>query len=366
MARPNYSHLRRILATAASEALMRFADSADNNDVYAVVFDTNEEYGSVILSLNTESALAEWRSKTYPHYEDHHVYALHGLRYNPGDFTFMDYGLVSEAQRPWAEQFESYFSGLKSENARQKNLQQFSQAVVQALDDLAESFQRLNKTHDFVAFHCYHDATEETVERLVRLSVDPKTFDRVFPEIRANRELIDSVEELDGTQQAENWIECLDAYAFQIDSAFAREFFRNNLWLDVQPKLSEIGLPAVPPTMRLLDRVVLEPQFTVEGSEEQLAEGVFTRCANTAGTLLEVLRDVGFVDNEIERKLLFYFRSLHDRPEAQEDTIGTNLKWVATTLHSLIPQKYPMPDTMRVGGNHVANATAFIRDPDHG
>jgi len=359
MSRPDFSELRRILVASTRRALKDFAGSVHNQQVYAVVFDTMEEYGTVILSLNTVSALNNWRKTKYPHYTEDQVTGLFGLKYNPGDFSFVDFGGVANDQRAWANNFEAYLETLKSDNARLKNIERFSDAVAEAMRGLDHDLRLLDVTDDFVAFHCFHDADEETIERLVCKTVSEDRFDRVFPEIRQGRELLANVAKLDINEQAELWVGCFEAYAFGRTNSFATEYFRRNIWLDIRKQIIPIGSAAVPSIMKLLDNVIGQPQFNEKGSDEYNAEGAFTRYSDVSLELLRILRKIGSVNDEFEQKLLDYFRKLYEEAGDGDETIGLNLKWVAATLNSLVPGRYPEPDSL-FNENRVRNFRAYL------
>ncbi|MGI9263759.1 MAG: DUF4303 domain-containing protein [Gammaproteobacteria bacterium] len=358
MARPNFSELHNILVTSTRRALLDFSASEHNEEVYAVVFDMMEEYGNTILSLNTVSALEQRRAEVYPHYTDDQVKGLFGLKYNPGDFAFIDIGGEGEDQRVWAQSFELYLETLKSEAAIARNIERFSDTVVSVIRDLEGDLKQLDQTGDFVVFHCFHDVDNETIERLVRKTVDDDAFDSTFPEIRKGRELLAGVAELAVEKQAELWIGCLDTHAFGGSNAFAAEFFKNQMWLDIREKVIPLGAEALPSVLGLLDRVIDKPQFNEKGTPEYLEEGAFTRYLDVSLELLRILRKTGQVNDEIEQALVGYFRRLHEEAGDGDETIGLNLRWVAATLHSLMPGRYPEPDAL-FGNNKVRNFSAF-------
>ena len=360
LARPNYSKLKEILISSTRDAIQEFAESVDNKEVYAVVFDTMEEYGAVILSLNTISALQERRKKSYPHYTDDDVSGLFGLKYNPGDFSFIDFGNVAKDQRDWARTFDEYLETLKTESAIQKNIERFSDTVAEAIRELRNDFQALDRTNDFVAFHCFHDSSDETVERLVRKTVDVSAFDRVFPEVSQGRDLLARIASLDVDEQASLWVGCLESFAFGKPSVLAKEFFKRHMWLDVKDQIVPIGPAAIPSVMKLLDDVIFERQFSEKGTEEHASVGAISRCSSTAFELLEILRCIGSLDGNTEEKLLGYFRKLQGEADDGDSVIGTNLMWVANTLHALVPQRYPPPDTT-FNGNRVRNFQPFLQ-----
>jgi hypothetical protein len=361
MSRPDFSELKKILVTSTRRALQQFSASEHNEQVYAVVFDTMEEYGTTILSLNTVAALKQRREDVYSHYTDEQVAGLFGLKYNPGDFSFMDFGGVGEDQRDWAQAFETYLDTLKSEAAIARNIEKFSDTVAAAIRDLKDDLQQLDQTDDFVVFHCFHDVDNETIERLVRKTVDDDVFDRVFPEIKKGRELLAGVAELDIDEQAKLWIGCLEAYAFGGSNAFAAEFFKNHMWLDIRDHVIPLGAKALPGVMDLLDSVIDKPQFNAKGTPEHVERGAFTAYLDVSLELLHILREIGVVTDKIEHALVGYFRWLHEQADDGDDTIGLNLRWVAATLHSLIPYRYPEPATL-FGNNRVRNFDAFLSD----
>lgn len=361
MPRPNFKKAREILATSAKKALREFAKSEDNKAVYAVVFDLMEEYGTAILSLNTESRLEERRNDTYPHYTDDQVNGMSGLKYNSGDFSFIDVGDVRKGLEQWAGSFEEYLSSLKSDGAREKNIERFSDAVADAILELRDDFRLLDTTSDFVAYHCFHDASEETVERLIRKTTDEATFDKIFPEVKRSRELLESITGLSEGRQAALWIECLESFAFATPSAFAAEYFKTHLPLDVKGQLAPLGSAAIPQILKLLDRVVLEPQFSIKGSEEYKSQGAFTRCCSVTTDLLRAMRKIGYADETVEQKLTSYAKRLMEQIEGDGSTIGINLRWVANTLYSLFPERYPEP-LMSFGNNRVENISTYIKE----
>ncbi len=361
MARPNYKKLRDALVLSAKEAIRTFAASELNRDVYAVAFDALEDYGTVLVSLNTLRDLERTRNERYSNLSDEQIGGLSGVKYNPGDFSHIGLGPDFPELDSWAGNYAKYLETLGSESAYDRNLERFSDAIVSAIDDLRPDLDLLDQTPDFIVFHGFHDTPDEVKEVLIRKTVDPALFDRIFPEVRQYREFVDGISARPAEWAAQIWLSFFRAYISGERDPLADQFYRQHSRFDIKPQLVEIGELALPGIFSLIDQVMFEPQFNAKGSKEWEAEGAFTRQSNVASELIWTIQEIGVFDDVVEKKLLDYIHRLHEMSKTQKDPIGTNLSVAARTLNAMAPGKYP-PVVTDPGTNRPLNIDAYLRE----
>lgn len=136
---------------------------------YAFAFDLNAEYGEINLCFNTEDDF----SKTLQYYQN--ANSLHGysskeeiqsLKYNTGDWEYQCFSTIY----PINENVLTTIIQSLNDNSLPKFIEElvqiFSECLI--LFKQTETYQKIPKTADFIAFTIDHD--EEVEEALLRIN----------------------------------------------------------------------------------------------------------------------------------------------------------------------------------------------------
>ena len=361
MKKPSYKKLHDIILNESMLTIDEFANTNDNKDVYALTFDTNEHYGTIILSINTIDGLNRRIESTYQDYNNDQINGLDGVKYNSGDFSFIDICRFSSELDDWSDLYNNYLEDLKSEKSYFNNIEKFSDTIVSVIFDLNQTIQKLNTASGFIAYHCFHDVDSETSERLIRKTVSNDLFDRVFPEVRQYDEFIRNIDSLNTSEIIEVWLNMLTAYIKKSSQIFSSQFYKNKIYLDVEPELIKIGEPGLGNIFQYLDEIIFEKQLNEKGSAQWYEDGAFTRESNVCSLLLDVIIGICYIDNNIEHKLLNYIHRLQEEAGKVDGTIGLNLCLSARCLHSLLPKKYPK-DHMCPSSNRLLNYQSYEKN----
>jgi len=341
---PNYKQFKKYVFQMCETFIQDFSQSEGNRNVYVFALDVQEDCGSVQICLNTEEGFDESVKNNYSDYSEKKLKGLSGVKYSPGDFSFLDFGEGLKEYDDWCINFEKYTDSLIDDDSKYvKALEKLSDVLVDVLDDLSESFKSLDQTKDFIAIHFFHDVIAETTEALIRKSVPSDLFDTVFPEIKEARELINNINSLDEYKKIEVWMTILENYRDREVGKYSKEYFKNKTYWDVRLELADIGIPVLDKVFELLDSVIYEEQFNEEGSEAWEQEGAFSKAEDVSFLLLNAISEINYVSEIYEKRLLGYLKKLYEVSAKVEGTIGTNLMGVANTLHDLLPEKFPKP-----------------------
>ncbi len=358
MKKPNFKELQELVFLAAKTCIEEFAASEDNKNVYALVFDLNEDYGDVLISINTEEALQKTINAKYSHYTTDQVSGLNGLKYSPGDFSFFDIGKFPKEFDSWSSSYNSYLENLKSDRAYLNNTEKFSDVIVTVINSLNSEIAQLDKTEEFIAFHCFHDIDEETSIRLILKTVSQSRFDQVFPEYKEYEAFINNIDSLNESERLKIWFDMLIAYCNYESSRYSNQFFRRHCYLDIEPEIVKLGNTAIEPILTTLDSLIYIPEFNEKDTKEWEDTGAFSRRANVVHLLLDVIASIGYSSKKVEEKLLHYIVQLQAQAEANDGTIGLNLCLTARCLHFL-NNTFPM-DEMCPSTNRLLNFNQYI------
>lgn len=360
MKKPNFQKLYELVCAAAKNCILDFASSQNNKDVYALVFDLNEDYGDVQVSINTEEGLKKTIVSTYSDYTEDQISGLNGLKYSSGDFAFFDICKFPEEINEWSSNYNAYLFSLKSDTAYFNNIERFSDTICQVLDDLDLAIAQLDKTEEFIAYHCFHDVDEETDIRLLLKSISQDRFDEVFPEYKEFERFINDIDSFDEDARLKIWLDMLVAYFNYGNSRYSKQFFRRNIYLDIAPQLIKVGSNAIDSIFDVLDSIIYLPEFNEKGTKEWEETGAFSRRADVVHLLLDVIASIGTSDTNLENRLLEYIVNLQSHAEKVEGTIGLNLCLTARCLH-YVNNKYPSDD-MCPSSNRLLNYEQYLKN----
>ncbi len=353
MKKPDFQKLYELVYTSAKNCIEDFSSSQNNKNVYALVFDLNESYGDILLSINTEEGLKNTIDSMYPNYTEDQITGLNGLRYNPGDFFFFDMCKFPEEVIEWSLNYNKYLSNLKSDKAYLNNTEKFSDTICKVIHDLDSVITKLDRTEDFLVYHCFHDVDEETDIRLILKTISQDRFDKVFPEYKEFESFISNIDSFGKDKRLKIWLDMLVAYLNYGNSKYSKLFFRRHIYLDIAPQLIKLGTYALDSIFEVLDSIIYLPEFNEKGSKEWEDTGAFSRRANVVHLLLDVIASIGVPDKKYEKKLLNYIAKLQSYADNTEGIIGLNLCLTARCLHNL-NNKYPS-DEMCPISNRLLN-----------
>ena len=305
MKKPDFEALHKVLLPSFREVIDEFSKSEDNEEVYAVVLDGNDEYGYLILSLNTEKALRKRIDEVYPEYENSDIFGLHGLKYNSGDFTFQDIATESSEFESLRKSYNQYLSCLTEKYLAESSddtdeyftcssdtsevdalVEQFSDVMARIIKDLKADLNKLDKTSNFIACHAFHDMDEETVERLMRKTVSDVDFDSCIPEVRKNQEFVDSIKALPIKQRINTWLKILSDYRISEFDSISSKFYEWHQPSEVATMLRERRIDAYPDIVNYLDEIIYLEQYRQEYSKEGVSIQKETKKAEISGVLL--------------------------------------------------------------------------------
>ncbi|ODQ05927.1 MULTISPECIES: DUF4303 domain-containing protein [Enterobacterales] len=136
---------------------------------YAFAFDLNAAYGEINLCLNTE----EYFQKTLNYYQNksggnnyHSQDEINSLKYNTGDWEYQCFGTIYPINETYLEQLyqKSYEDG-SYPHVLTRIIQIFSECLT--LFKQTETYKKIPKTEDFIAFTIDHD--EDVEDALMRI-----------------------------------------------------------------------------------------------------------------------------------------------------------------------------------------------------
>ncbi len=356
MKKRDYENLQACLCSTLCSELVAFAATDANEGVYAVALDANEDYGDILLCINTEKALKETIATTYPEAGQDHIAGTSGIRFNPGEFAFSKVLELGEAQ----EKYKHLMESAPSEKTTKKHHEMFSDALAKALLLAAPAFSALNKTSEFVSYHSFHEANTQETERLLRKTIDQELFDRVFPEVAEFRQLMSGIGSLSEEDQVKIWLSLLDSYVTGKPNRYSGIFFGTHGYYDIEKYLVKLGPSAVDAIVDHLEGIVFLPPFNEKGSMEWKRDGSSTRSLSASCTLMFALRHMRNVPIEIDSRLIAILKRLYEESEHVEGVVSLCLLNVARTIHAIWPKRYPPPHEDD-SNNRLLNYQRYVR-----
>lgn len=163
------------------DALKKFSESVENQDVYAMVLDCDSSVGMVSLRYRNKSAF-ESELSTYEEYEKKYgwkTYGLHGSEYDPGEFAFIEYQ-KSDFVRHFADSYyyyvvgEYYGKGEPLDDIEDDYEEIFWDMIIDTINRLKGEIKEIgiHTTDNFIFFHCDHDQSYEERDKMISMTVD--------------------------------------------------------------------------------------------------------------------------------------------------------------------------------------------------
>lgn len=162
-------NIKNDVVSFAIEETEKFLTEKSGEVFYAFAFDLNAAYGEINLCFNTE----EYFKKTLKYYQNQpntHTYHSHeeikNLKYNTGDWEYQCFSTIYPIDETSLEQLyqKSYDDGSYS-HVLAKIIQIFSECLT--LFKQTETYKKIRKTEDFIAFTIDHD--EDVEDALIRI-----------------------------------------------------------------------------------------------------------------------------------------------------------------------------------------------------
>mgnify|MGYP000867196279 CR=1 FL=1 len=147
----------------------KFLTEKSGEVFYAFAFDLNAAYGEVNLCFNTEEYFQKIL-KYYQNQSDSHVYhsneEIKSLKYNTGDWEYQCFSTIYPIDETYLEKLyhTSYKDGSYS-HVLTKIIHIFSESLT--LFKQTETYKKIPKTEDFIAFTIDHD--EDVEDALMRI-----------------------------------------------------------------------------------------------------------------------------------------------------------------------------------------------------
>ena len=352
MRRSVYRELTASLLADCRSAVWEFSRSHHNHDVFAFVLSCDPLHGALIIGINTETSLEQVLRERYPKAKRSEVDGLHGIRFRCGDFLFNDFGLSEETMQLLDEIAATQHDALTDRTA-ERHADMLLVTLARVLLILEPEMEALDQTEDFVTFVREVGAPEESVVTLIRRTVPPERFDRVFPEVCAFEEKLAQVSQLIPEEQAQFWVESARDLAFGIatqDTKRFREMGRTPE--DLLDQAAERGSACVATMIDVLEKTAQEPQLHKPKTKAYQQQGPHTSSAALSLQILDRLRSIRLVDEENLVRVQAILKKLHRRNKDKK--VGPLAFALAETLHSLRPHIYPEPK----------GDTTALRNPD--
>lgn len=197
----SYELLKKSFYNNFKETIINFSKGNDNKDVYAIVFDCDDENGQICLRYANKKFFDEIM-KEYDKYKNmfrnYGKYDLVVYKYFVGDFKFIDF----EEQNEMKHFNDSYYyyitehkyfgEGIPYEivkyNKQKINIKNdtnsltniWENLIIECIKQLMNEDLGIDKTDDFVMFMVYHDQSDEDIKKYMLKTIDENTFDKVF------------------------------------------------------------------------------------------------------------------------------------------------------------------------------------------
>jgi hypothetical protein len=334
--------------------LAAFAASPDNVRVYALAVNFNAEYASPALCLNTEFGF-ETMVARYP--EDPRLRRFGGTGWNPPDFLHFDIAPASETTTQLCAKYEAKVRDC-SDKVAVALANRLAETLLSAVDKLSDSLHLLDRTPDFIAYVWPMEVSEGGFIALLRRTVPPPLFERLFPEVGATEKFMAELGHRPPAEQAVFWAAALHDLALEVDSAPA-DMLRGlgRTQYDASDALTALGADAIPELVRIAEEHALPDEFNEPGSPEWERHRAFTPRAKLASSALLALTHLRGGSDEMVDRLRTLLQRLHDR-DRDRVKAGLNGQLTARAMHALRPRQFPVAQ-FSSSTNHLLNFGDF-------
>lgn len=173
---------------SVKKALDAFAETDNNTEVYALVFDCDSDVGGISLRYNN---MAHFQEKVQNFeryqfmYEPYGKYGLHGYQYDVGDFPFLKY-----QKEPLVAHFlDSYYyyaigdyygEGEPVQGLEDSYRDIWKNMILSCIERLQKEYDKLHVTEEFVIFMVDHDQSDKEIEEYVKWTVEETLFQKLL------------------------------------------------------------------------------------------------------------------------------------------------------------------------------------------
>lgn len=175
---------------AVREALDRFALTAENAEVYALVFDCDSDVGQICLRYANAAHFAAML-QSYERYKymyeprGYGKYGLRGYKYSVGDFPFIEFdypaGVTEFLDTYYYYETGDYCGAGEPIAGLESSYKEIWRAMLlSCIRRLKAEYTGLRTTDDFIVYMCDHDQSDEDTEALIQLTVDAGLFNRLL------------------------------------------------------------------------------------------------------------------------------------------------------------------------------------------
>ena len=199
----NYDTLKASFYNNFKEAILNFSKSDDNKDVYAIVFDCDNDNGQVCIRYANEKFFKSFMKEYEKYkriYEKYGKYSLVAYKYSIGDFKYIDFEEKDEMKHFDDTYYyyiteDKYYGDDKPyeivlENGKKINIKNdlnvlqnmWERIIIENIKELSKESLEINKTDDFIMFMVLHDQSDEEIKKYIMKIVDENTFKKVFIE----------------------------------------------------------------------------------------------------------------------------------------------------------------------------------------
>lgn len=199
----DYEIVSKSFYTIFKEAILKFSKSEDNKQVYAIVFDCDNDNGQVCIRYANEKFFEDFM-KNYEKYksmfEKYGKYNLVAYKYSTGDFKFIDFEEKNEMKHFDDTYYyyiteDKYYGDDKPyeiivENGKKTNIKNdlnalqnmWERLIIENINKLLKEDLGIDKTDDYIMFMVLHDQSDEDIKKYINKTVDENTFKKVFIE----------------------------------------------------------------------------------------------------------------------------------------------------------------------------------------
>lgn len=310
-----------------------------NKKVYMFVLDVNENYGSVLVAVNTEDLISKHIKQTYPNEKASNIRGVRGIKYNPGecDKSYFYAGEFSEKFENLIRQYETTIENLDFETDEHEINElklKFLDSMVIVLNMTKSDFKKLKTTKDFIFFVTASDVEENEAVQLIKKTVNPNLFNKVFPEVLAYESHLKHIyNSLNHKEQAKYWVSCYIDFSLNNNTNAVVKLKEMLRWeTDLEEQITILGHEAIDDLIHEVDRFSRKRYFDEGAKINSHLASSFLMMINTIEALEEfqvhklsnLLHDIFYKNEELKIN----------------DTV---IPWLASVIHSAKPDQFPRP-----------------------
>jgi Domain of unknown function (DUF4303) len=353
------SYYLRLEATLTHDwtlALIEFASSKDNVDVYVVTVQFDGSHSDALLAVNTEQGFERIAAR-YPDNSPDQLRRHGEARWNPAEFTHFDIAPSSPVINELREQFLTYLDNCTDEEIEAHSAR-IAQAMVKVLEQISLVFAELRRTPDFISFVWPMAASESEIINYTRLTVPASVFERLFPEIRETEQFMAGIAERSASEQAAFWANALRDIVLVSSTPSAKTLRTLGVTEDdAIQALVDVGAASIPELVRIAEEHGMAEEWNERDSDEWKRLGARTHNGELASSALLALEDLGDGPDDIIERLQTLLQNVHDRDRTRA-LAGLNGQLAARALHALRPQVFPEAE-FSDKTNHLLNPADF-------